>query len=205
MLLPALNKARSKAQAISCMGNLKQIAQGCALYSMSYADYTPTRYTTEVCWKDLIQGMLAKSRQADSSVQAWWKDPVFLCPTPNTVTPGSKAYTQTYGLSPSLHRPVKITRITNPSVRLYASELRNGGTTDAWSIGQPQTQWGIGDLECYISGSYYNYPDNYCHDKAVNVFYVDGHVEIRKRYLQQDLELFRLWNGFTMVRDSKPL
>ena len=36
MLLPALNKAREKALAISCVGNLKQAGQLFALYGDSY-------------------------------------------------------------------------------------------------------------------------------------------------------------------------
>ena len=39
MLLPALNKARDKAQASSCISNLKQIAQARQAYTSDYDDY----------------------------------------------------------------------------------------------------------------------------------------------------------------------
>ena len=41
MLLPALNKARDRAHAISCMNNVKQIAAAITLYSTDNDDYLP--------------------------------------------------------------------------------------------------------------------------------------------------------------------
>jgi len=51
MLLPALNKAREKARAISCMGNLKQFALGGTQYSQTYNDYVmPIYHGTAGYW-----------------------------------------------------------------------------------------------------------------------------------------------------------
>jgi prepilin-type N-terminal cleavage/methylation domain-containing protein/prepilin-type processing-associated H-X9-DG protein len=44
MLLPALNKARDKARAIQCMGNLKGCGQGMILYSNDYYGMMPVLY-----------------------------------------------------------------------------------------------------------------------------------------------------------------
>jgi len=41
MLLPALNKARDKAKAISCLSNLKQLGTGFAMYVDSYDGWMP--------------------------------------------------------------------------------------------------------------------------------------------------------------------
>ena len=49
MLLPALNKAREKAKAISCMSNLKEIGKIVQFYANDYEDYLPAGFTT---WND---------------------------------------------------------------------------------------------------------------------------------------------------------
>ena len=44
MLLPALAKARAKAQAISCVSNLKQMGLAHNMYQQDYADFIPLCY-----------------------------------------------------------------------------------------------------------------------------------------------------------------
>ena len=39
MLLPALNKARTRAKAISCVNNLKQVGMAAAGYASNYNDF----------------------------------------------------------------------------------------------------------------------------------------------------------------------
>ena len=45
MLLPALNKARQKAQNISCLNNLKQIGLGFGMYLSDNREFYPAHYT----------------------------------------------------------------------------------------------------------------------------------------------------------------
>ena len=57
MLLPALNKARDKAQTISCTSQQKQMAHFCATYSSDNNEYvTPARlkYETKKIWYDCL-------------------------------------------------------------------------------------------------------------------------------------------------------
>ncbi|MEI8079306.1 MAG: prepilin-type N-terminal cleavage/methylation domain-containing protein, partial [bacterium] len=42
MLLPALGKARDKGKAVACLGNLKQLGLGMALYMNDNNDWTTT-------------------------------------------------------------------------------------------------------------------------------------------------------------------
>ncbi len=56
MLLPALNKARSKARTITCTNNMKQIGTAFAFYNSDYDDFfpwvwEPTGATTYNSWK----------------------------------------------------------------------------------------------------------------------------------------------------------
>ena len=59
MLLPALSKAREKAQQISCTGNMKQISTGSIMYSSDWKQRTPTCHTfgtdaTGISWRATI-------------------------------------------------------------------------------------------------------------------------------------------------------
>jgi len=68
MLLPALNKARDKAKAISCTSNLKQIGLGMFSYSTDNDDWMPnSKYANANGPSDLIY----------NSIGAWGKYPGF--------------------------------------------------------------------------------------------------------------------------------
>ncbi len=54
MLLPALNKAREKARAISCTNNLKQISNGVFMYTADNNDFLPIAYK----WVSADTGLL---------------------------------------------------------------------------------------------------------------------------------------------------
>ncbi|OQA84715.1 MAG: putative major pilin subunit [Lentisphaerae bacterium ADurb.Bin242] len=46
LLLPSLNRARDKARAMGCVGNMKQITLATVLYANDYNDYFPPLYNT---------------------------------------------------------------------------------------------------------------------------------------------------------------
>ena len=69
LLLPALNKARTRAQSIACLNNLKSIGMGFNLYADSYADYYPSiGYTSDHIGKYwhrtlLLSGVLGEGKK----------------------------------------------------------------------------------------------------------------------------------------------
>ena len=50
MLLPALNRARSRAQNTKCLGNMKQIGLAFSLYYNDYKEYMPVYYNNTYNW-----------------------------------------------------------------------------------------------------------------------------------------------------------
>ena len=50
MLLPALSKARQKAEAVTCINNLKQVGLYTTLYSNDYKGWAPPRYDGTRVW-----------------------------------------------------------------------------------------------------------------------------------------------------------
>ena len=91
MLLPALSRAKSKAQQISCLNNLKQLGLGCAMYANDYrGHYTaPSWYPPEV--SKIPSGSDRSTTDDDLSFLFPQYVPatrVFTCPsTRNTVRP----------------------------------------------------------------------------------------------------------------------
>ncbi len=79
MLLPALTKARDKADAISCTSNLKQIGLGFSMYAMDYKNWNCYQYS----WPN----------GEKTPPRFWWQDgiatyvgdyKVYLCPSMDT-------------------------------------------------------------------------------------------------------------------------
>ena len=70
MLLPALNTARSKAHAMACTSNLKQIGQASNMYSSSYDDYIVpalARGFGNCQWDQLLAGEFSGGKKGGAS------------------------------------------------------------------------------------------------------------------------------------------
>ena len=77
MLLPALNKAREKAQNVQCMNNLKQLGLGVFLYAGNYGDYIPpAQADSNNCWDNYLNLIIYKNARSKYN-----HGPVFRCPS----------------------------------------------------------------------------------------------------------------------------
>ena len=133
MLLPALNKARSKAKAIKCVSNLKQIGSGSHLYINDYGGYFPEAAFQNGMvpkWPYLLSGYLYPGSYANG-----FPDYAFL-------TPGGlngKSSKNTVLWCPECNLEKSITYSTDP---LYLSYGINAYLT---TIGYP-----VVDARCII-------------------------------------------------------
>ena len=208
MLLPALSKARAAAQNIKCKSNLKQIGLGLYMYASNYDDYAPQgNYNSTAGWADYaayFSGAVG-GLPVDTTVR-WWDSPLFDCPSH---TRPRTAFWE-YGYSPAISwgngNQTLLSKIQNPTGILWVSDKSCRTEHEQPTIGMPRTSsFGVGEIESYLSGAYRNYPEEYIHDGKVNVLFVDGHVSDHARWLRDDLNLFRLWNGFVLNMDTNPL
>ena len=188
MLLPALNQARDRASAASCMSNERQLGIYMLSYTQSYNDFFPLGPSTSASWMDKL---IWEGIDPDRNKKAWDID-LFFCPKIQAIG---------YGMSPAISRTeatmTKITRLTSPSRNLFLCDNQSGNQLmgEAYKNG----------LEQYVGGDWKTMPQNYRHNNMVNVLFCDGHVDTHQRWLKDDLDLFRLWDGFTLIWDSAPL
>jgi len=182
MLLPALNKAREKARAISCINNLKQLGLGVIGYQDDCDDFFPAYYAggSTVKWPKYLNDNYINS------------DNVFKCPSTTgafSVRYGYIGYGYNflhiatpyyYGNSsyPSyLHQPAKLSQVKNPSQTIIMADSRFTSDTITLSgITYPGE----------TSGYYQLYPTAQSgasrgvaygrHSSSVNILWGDGHA-----------------------------
>ncbi len=181
MLLPALNKAREKARAIHCIGNLKQINFGFAGYTVDYMDYMPpARFggNSATNWMWQLDPYIKNNyytKEGNIPQKSIWG-----CPTQRvwSGSSGRISYgynTALFGGNDYVHAtswqtdayvtfPFKINRITKPSRQVVVCDTQRGyGSLANRSDGQ----------YCLDDPSYFSLR----HSKRCNIGMMAGHVE----------------------------
>jgi prepilin-type N-terminal cleavage/methylation domain-containing protein/prepilin-type processing-associated H-X9-DG protein len=187
MLLPALSQAKDKAQAITCVNNMKQIYLGGVMmyaddtdgwlvtYRHYYQDPSTGNVATAYWTRTLADYLNIKVNCATfpgGIDQSEARSTIYACPADNRTlsATNSQAWApSSYGTnrinhhdSPDPDRPkFKIHQVTKPSDRLYFLDSTNlqadGG--DYYADGYWAVQW------------------NPVHNQGMNTLMVDGHVE----------------------------
>ncbi len=154
MLLPALSKARAKAQSIKCISNLSQIGKAALQYSLDNEDYFPpyreknvqTVVGIESTWygTDSTEGYMSPYLHNKAVLSRTGAAGFLFCPS--TILSG-KTYGYSYGYNCSVcyHAegyfiPGKVSRFTKPSSTCLFGDSKNGDA-QIWAT-YDTTGWG---------------------------------------------------------------
>ncbi len=185
LLLPALNKAREKAQAIQCLSNLKQIGVGMSSYLVDSDDYLPPMFgssgsSTEPYWHHNLLKLIGISTKV--SANAYITVGVLRCPAMPPLT--DFQYYPHYGIndtlivysayltkSSDLYTSGKAAKIPNPSTKFLIVDTYNCGDSSVEGIERDRGFWRFG----LNLGKNYGVPAAR-HLQQVGTLYLDGHA-----------------------------
>ncbi|MBN2641129.1 MAG: prepilin-type N-terminal cleavage/methylation domain-containing protein [Victivallales bacterium] len=148
MLLPALNQARDRAKATSCLGNIKQLTQTCFMYAEDYNGIL------------LVPQLRANYYWSNAFVDLKYLQPsdIFICPSQKDKRPwqnNSNAYA-TYGLNRNIERDnrasaggfysniFKARREPTSKIWLIGDSVRNVASAVSVSRGHAILSWNNG-------------------------------------------------------------
>lgn len=203
MLLPALNQARAKAKAVSCINNLKQQGAALVLYCTDNDEFLPSR--SDSAWRERFYNRLTGIRFGEEKTTGkYLPSSVLCCPempakslTGINTTNDWRSLNPDYGVNDRLYEGLPVTNegivqsrrlsaIRNPSRKYLFAE-----TFAQTSSGIPDQSKGYWRLR---NGNEYKTNTSYgCfagrHTKRFNAIHVDGSVF--SKYVENILNPYR--------------
>ncbi len=193
ILLPALNSARERGRAASCINNLKQIGNGYAFYADANDDYIPSAGSKSILNSTNIVGFVTALKPHlglsynDSSA---WVDMeansgIFICPSEplastcgisgKNIDGGTDVYFTAYAANNWLNFQ-KIGRLTRASTAIQALD---GGGKHNGTAGNALPNWvyysSAYNESLYRSGAPCVVAPR--HNNRINILYAEGHVD----------------------------
>ena len=190
LLLPALNKARARAQVSQCQGNVKQIMTGILTYTTDSKDYLPPSIQsyngdrkTAIYWLSVTYPYVSGGQYAIPVPDDFTLTKVFTCPAAqpqdtstwkvNGITWSHYVYQAQLGYfatnfypDNSWYRPVKVSRIYHPTMQgIVTDKGFSDRTYDYLDLFED-----IKDIVTPLTGCN-------THGGQANVGYADGHVK----------------------------
>lgn len=200
MLLPALNKARDRAKAISCVNNLKQLGTALAQYTLDTNVYPVVRLRAGGALADPPWGLAVAgyAGYTDTS-KLGRRSNIFYCPADTVNTVSNSADPRTYTMAAGIRAVMPGLLGLGVGVETtVASSLRHSSTTillvdRSYTAGRISGKWGqalrtdqAGDMNGIATW----------HNGGANYLFCDGHVEWRSRKDQPDvLNTAWYWNA----------
>ena len=197
MLLPALNKARAKAQAISCTSQQKQIMTGIALYAADNEDFLPMAMAAaHDSWRRFYF-RVTPYWGIDITLDTQWKTAKLLhCPantnnyftdnvgTPQTTLTWDWGTKQAGGLTNYAYYQKVGHMESYPTLKAYApkkvSKVKNASSSLLLVDGVGSNATARNRIAIFDKATTDNIPAatevDYRHSDAMNVACVDGHV-----------------------------
>ena len=189
MLLPALNKARQKAQEISCTSILKQVGTACLQYSSDNDEYVMPQslpapnsgggWKHDEYWSfynenyPYSQRFLGPYLKLKNYTYIGSPDSTLCCPTFAGMSAEERGGSYGYAMNSEFYAKdlrasafIKHVKLRYPSSLLYITESNTERQVSATRV-----------FEAASGTSAVHFR----HNKAVNILYVDGHVGSRKR------------------------
>lgn len=201
MLLPALQQARDKAKALTCMSNLKQCMMGQQLYANDYKGFFVAYYwrpssvpsyayrnTTYRYWSVQLEDLRYIKRPVGGSTPDGnlyiWNGSVVICPMKmaqytGTLARGSSSYGQIYAGSAAQVRRVSgtvaATHVMQKEIRYPSKRIWLGDASSSYISGNLDFKPRENSSAWTTAGD-----TKYlvlCHNGKANAAFADGHIE----------------------------
>lgn len=198
MLLPALNQARGRARAISCVSNLKQVGAGAMLYANDFNGHVPVGGGYKSCPPTLLGPPSPNAWNEDMALKYVPNATVFFCTETVGrlgIKPNKTSFHAGYGYWGSWNNANTslISKYPNGDSIALPVRLSKAPSRMAYAIdtAQPANPF----LGYY---SMYNNNVGLRHSAAANAVFIDGHATANKRsaFMSKDIVMQNMRKGY---------